>query len=164
MHSEPQEPGKKPQPAEKPQAELFRSPDAKVEGPMRGQKRPKVLLVEDNKGLAFEVNDMLTDEGYDVAVAGTFVEAIAKFNELKGELTCVITDMVFPTRDDSPWLNGPALVHYMKLKAPEIPVIAQSSEEKYLNEAKRMGADVTLNKTGLSELPGTIEGLLKKTD
>jgi CheY-like chemotaxis protein len=161
MHSESQKPEKKPQ------AELFRSPDAKLEGIMPSQRngRPKVLLVEDSNAVAYELMDMLKDEGYDITLARTFVEATAKFDRMKGELAMVITDMRFPTRDElSADLNGPTLVHYMKMKAPGVPIIAQSNSDEYLREAKQRGADLTVNKMKLSTLPLMMEGLLKKKE
>ena len=60
--------------------------------------KTKILIVEDESIIALHIQDMLKSKGFEVLVASTGQEAIAKTEELKPEL--VIMDIVLQSKID----------------------------------------------------------------
>ncbi len=93
-----------------------------------------ILIIDDEKNYLFILEDLLTDEGYQVFTAETAEQGLHIFQE--NELDVVITDMKMPGMD------GMSLLERVHMADPELPVImltAFGSVEKAV-EAMRKGA------------------------
>jgi two-component system response regulator MprA len=70
--------------------------DAAAESGARGT-RPRILLVEDDRGLRHSLRRLLQERGYDVDSAGDAFAAMDRFAEIKPDL--VIADLMLPRGD-----------------------------------------------------------------
>ena len=96
---------------------------------------PKILVVDDEEGIRQDLSSVLEDEGYEVATAGSGVEALA--NLAAERFDVVITDLKMPAPD------GMEILKRVKADYPGTVVVmitGQGSEEKAV-EAMRLGAD-----------------------
>jgi len=93
-----------------------------------------ILIIDDERNYLLILEDLLTDEGYQVFTADTAEQGLHIFQE--NELDVVITDMKMPGMD------GMSLLERVHMADPELPVImltAFGSVEKAV-EAMRKGA------------------------
>ena len=74
--------------------------------------RPYVLVVEDDEPIAQMVASILTDEGYDVDVAGNGLQALARIETRRYDL--ILSDLRMPE------LDGVGLYRELKRRQPEL--------------------------------------------
>jgi DNA-binding NtrC family response regulator len=83
------------------------------------KERLRILVVDDDLRMASTLADILTWEGYEVAVAGNGVEALKAAQRLSFD--CVISDIRMPDMD------GVALSHNLYAIQPDLPMILMSA-------------------------------------
>lgn len=122
---------------------------------MSGQR---VLLVEDEPGLAEAVGQALTEEGYIVDIAGTLAEATAKRAE--GDPKLVILDLRLPDGDGLDWLA--------EIRPDsDLPILLLTAKASVEDRVKGLdlGADDYVTKPfKLEELLARVRALLRRTD
>ena len=117
---------------------------------------PKILLVEDEKGLAEMYQDKFTEAGFEMILAFTAKQGIEKAKKEKPDI--ILLDILLPTE------NGISFLGKMR-KEPEIadiPVIALSNYDQPKTKAEAFGFGVKayLIKTGFT--PTTLLKEIKK--
>lgn len=100
----------------------------------------KILVVDDEEGARDLFNTILTDEGYDVALANGGEEALGLFKSNPFDL--VITDIKMPVMDGLQLLQE---IRKMGSKTDVIMVTAYGEVESYL-KAMSLGAAEYINK------------------
>ncbi len=100
----------------------------------------KILVVDDEEGARDLFNTILTDEGYDVALADGGEEALGLFKSNPFDL--VITDIKMPVMDGLQLLQE---IRKMGSKTDVIMVTAYGEVESYL-KAMSLGAAEYINK------------------
>jgi DNA-binding response OmpR family regulator len=100
----------------------------------------KILVVDDEEGARELFNTILTDEGYDVALAGSGEEALSLFKNQPFDL--VITDIKMPVMDGLQLLQE---IRKIGSKTDVIMVTAYGEVESYL-KAMSLGAAEYINK------------------
>jgi CheY-like chemotaxis protein len=100
----------------------------------------KVLVVDDNRSLLENLAEILRDEGWEVATAGTGAEALELVKHTKFEL--LVTDMRMPV------MSGAVLVHEIRRIDPDVPavVITAYTRESDLADARNEGVLAVLPK------------------
>ena len=100
----------------------------------------RLLIVDDDDEVRSYLSTLLESAGYSIVQASNGREAEARCQEMLPDL--VITDLVMPERE------GLETIHTICQRWPQLPVIAMSGafEGTFLELAKRMGADVVLQK------------------
>jgi two-component system response regulator AtoC len=98
--------------------------------------KPRILIVEDERGIQLALESLLRKAGYEIVLAGSGDEAIASFQNQVFDL--VITDLALgqgPT--------GLDVLHAIKASRPETPVvmITARGSEKIAVEAMKGGAE-----------------------
>jgi DNA-binding NtrC family response regulator len=117
-----------------------------------------ILVVEDDIQVSKLFEGILTRTGHSVVLMTNGTDAIAVFSQQPFDL--VITDIFMPEKD------GLEVIKAIKQQQPKMKVVAISGGGKmrapvYLNMAKKLGADRTLNKPfEMKELVATVEELL----
>jgi DNA-binding NtrC family response regulator len=100
----------------------------------------KILVVDDEEGARELFNTILTDEGYEVSLAGSGEEALALF---KGQpFNLVVTDIKMPVMDGLQLLQE---IRKTGSKTDVIMVTAYGEVESYL-KAMSLGAAEYINK------------------
>jgi two-component system, OmpR family, alkaline phosphatase synthesis response regulator PhoP len=118
----------------------------------------RILLVEDNRDLAFGLRNNLEIEGYEVATAETGSAALESFSQAAPDL--LILDLMLPE------LDGFRVLRTLRQKGHSTPVLVLTArgEESDKVRALRMGADDYVTKPfGLLELLARVEALLRRT-
>ena len=119
--------------------------------------KPKLLVVDDdvNQGILYEQE--LEDEGYDVDVANSGVQAIALLNSTQYDL--VVLDIGMPDMD------GLETLGRMLSMDNKLPVILNTAYPSYKDNFMSWAADAYVVKSSdLNELKGCIrESLAKKS-
>jgi len=100
----------------------------------------KILVVDDEEGARDLFNTILTDEGYDVSLAGGGEEALGLFKS--NPFNLVITDIKMPVMDGLQLLQE---IRKMGSKTDVIMVTAYGEVESYL-KAMSLGAAEYINK------------------
>lgn len=103
----------------------------------------RVLLVEDNDDVRNTVRLLLESSGYVVTEAASGDKALEMLDDGCSEFDVVLTDVVMPGK-----LQGPDLVHVIRGRRPDMPVVFMSG---YPHEANVHGNgirpnDISLNK------------------
>jgi DNA-binding response OmpR family regulator len=123
----------------------------------------RILVVEDNADLAFALTSTLETEGYEVHVAGTGPDAVARTEACRPDL--VILDVMLPGFDGFRVLRtlreggaGPAATG-----TPVLLLTARGAEEDKVR-GFRVGADDYVTKPfGAMELLARVDALLRRT-
>jgi DNA-binding response OmpR family regulator len=119
-----------------------------------------ILVVEDDLQVGKLFHDMLTRIGHHSVVVSNGNEATRLFSQQSFDL--VITDIFMPEKD------GLEVIRELKTANPSVKVIAISGGGKtrapiYLEMARKLGADQTLNKPfELKQLMRSVEDLLRE--
>ena len=79
------------------------------------ERSRRILVVDDNRAIRNVISKVLRLMGFDVALAGNGIEALAAFIESSFDL--VVTDLQMPTMD------GSKLAQFVKERSPNTPVI-----------------------------------------
>lgn len=107
--------------------------------------RPKVLVVDDERGIRFTFDMFLSDEGYDVTTAGDYAEAMERVSETDFDVIFVDLILEGPT--------GMEVLREARRKDPFCPVVmitGAPSDETDL-EAAGLGVFEYLPKPVLKE-------------
>ena len=118
----------------------------------------RVLVVEDNADLAFAVTTALQSEGFDVAVACTGPEAVARARERDADL--IILDLMLPGFD------GYRVIRTLRGDGIETPILVLTARGEEADKVKglRLGADDYVTKPfGAMELLARVEALLRRS-
>lgn len=121
------------------------------------EKKIKILIVDDNTVLLEMLNESLAEHGYDVICHADSENALKVYSDINPDI--VITDIVMPG------IDGIELLLNLRKVNPNINVIAMSGGNKghadtYLNMAKKLGANVILQKPfEMSELLSEVKKL-----
>jgi len=108
------------------------------------KSRPSILAIDDDPDMLATLRAMLEPAGFDVMVASTLVDAIAKVNIAAPD--CIVTDIYMPGGD------GYELILALRRYRIDAPVIAISGGAKSFQSndhfpiAKRLGAVATIAK------------------
>jgi DNA-binding response OmpR family regulator len=117
----------------------------------------RVLVIEDNRDLAFAVVNALESEGFDVAVAETGPEGVEKAQA--GATDVIILDLMLPGFD------GFRVLRTLRAGAVETPILVLTArgEEDDKVKAFRLGADDYVTKPfGAMELVARVEALSRR--
>ena len=118
--------------------------------------KTKILLIEDEVGMAEMYRERFSEEGFDMALAFTVEEALEKVKKEKPDF--IILDILLPTE------NGIQFLREMKKdkEIPEIPIVALSNydEPEIKKEAFKLGVKDYLIKTDF--IPKTLIKKIKK--
>jgi DNA-binding response OmpR family regulator len=118
----------------------------------------RILLIEDNRDLAFGLRNNLEIEGYEVETAEDGVAGLKAFAKANPDL--VILDLMLPE------LDGFRVLRSLRQEGHAIPVLVLTAKGEEADKVRvlRMGADDYVTKPfGLLELLARVEGLLRRT-
>jgi CheY-like chemotaxis protein len=115
----------------------------------------RILVADDDKSIQKVVSKFLGFMGFQVALAGNGIEALAAF--LENSFDLVLTDLQMPAMD------GLSLARHIKARSPNTPVIllSGSDRETVRKQAERAPVDSIIFKPfRLKELRSTVHGAL----
>lgn len=125
--------------------------------PSTGERKVRILLVEDEKKLARSLERQLTRLGYDVVLAFDGVEAHDKAQS--HELALIILDLNLPKK------SGFEVLEELRAQSYSTPVLILSARDKVEDRIKglQIGADDYLVKPfDFGELSARIEAILRR--
>ena len=112
-----------------------------------------ILVVDDEENIRFLYKEELTDEGYEVILAGNADEALEKIGQQRPDLITVDIKM--------PGMDGLEFLQKLKEEEKEIPVILCSAYGSYKQDFRVWASDAYVVKSAdLSELKGAIKDIL----
>ena len=117
---------------------------------------PRVLVVDDEEVIAEELAEYLQLKGYDVATAGSGLEALEVHRSRPADI--VITDLLMPEMD------GNELIRRLRRTDPDLPIMLVTGHTTFGDEKESVteGASVVLKKPiELSELLGTFSNMVR---
>jgi CheY-like chemotaxis protein len=115
----------------------------------------RILVADDDKSIQDVVSRLLEIMGFEVALAGNGIEALAVF--LGSSFDLVLTDLQMPAMD------GLSLARHIKERSPSTPVIllTGSDRETVRKKVERAPVDSVIFKPfGLKDLQRTVQGAL----
>lgn len=116
----------------------------------------KILVVDDDVHIQMLYREELTEEGYEVVVAGNGTEAMDMFEKEKPDL--VTLDIRLPDVD------GIYLLRQMKERRPKLPIIMSTAYD-YRNDFSVWASEAYIVKSSdLGELKSMIKNLLSKKE
>lgn len=118
----------------------------------------RILIVEDNKDLAFGLRSNLEIEGYEVATAATGMEGLQLAKSFLP--TLVILDLMLPEMD------GFEVLKAFRKHSTSTPVLILTARGEEVDKVRglRLGADDYVTKPfGLMELLARVEALLRRS-
>ncbi len=116
----------------------------------------KILVVDDDVHIQRLYREELTEEGYEVVVAGNGTEAMDMFEKENPDL--VTLDIRLPDVD------GIHLLRQMKERRPKLPIIMSTAYD-YRNDFSVWASEAYIVKSSdLSELKSMIRNLLSKKE
>ena len=118
----------------------------------------RVLLVEDNADLAFAVTTALQSEGFEVAVAGTGPDGVARARA--GDADLIILDLMLPGFD------GYRVIRTLREDGLTIPILVLTARGEEADKVRglRLGADDYVTKPfGAMELLARVDALLRRS-
>lgn len=127
----------------------------------RSAKGELILLVDDEASVREIMSDVLRSHGYSVVTAVDGAEALLIFQQRKGEIKAVVTDMMMPA------MNGVTLMQRLRKMNPELPIIATSGywASALPEEWEQTVADRFLMKPSSSnELVNTVRKVLEERE
>ncbi|MEX2615950.1 MAG: response regulator [Alphaproteobacteria bacterium] len=128
---------------------------------MTQNKRPLVLVIDDDAMVRDTISDILIEADYDVILAPNGEAGLYMFDERNPGL--VITDMIMPEKE------GVETIVELRRKNPNIPIIAisgggRSGHLDFLKIAKIYGATTVLSKPlDMDDLAGAVRKFLPNT-
>lgn len=123
--------------------------------PMRGEERPRVLIVDDDQHILGFLGLALEDEGYDVATAPNGAVALERVAERAPAL--IILDLWMPVMDGWRFLRA-----YRERAEPQAPVIALTAAQYDASRQTLTEADAFLTKPfSLDELIDLVRALAR---
>ncbi|MCH6591030.1 MAG: response regulator, partial [Proteobacteria bacterium] len=113
-------------------------------------------VVDDEEVIAEELAEYLQLKGYDVATAGSGLEALELYRSRPADI--VITDLLMPEMD------GNELIRRLRRTDPDLPIMLVTGHTTFGDEKESVteGASVVLKKPiVLSELLGTLSNMVR---
>ncbi len=117
----------------------------------------RILIIEDNKDLAFGLHSNLEMEGYEVRAVGTGTEGLQQAKLFVPDL--VVLDLMLPQMD------GFEVLETLRKDGLEMPVLILSARGEEVDKVRglRLGADDYMTKPfGLMELLARVEAILRR--
>ncbi len=117
----------------------------------------RILIIEDNRDLAFGLRSNLEIEGYEVRVANTGAEGLNQARTFVPDL--VILDLMLPQMD------GFEVLETLRDDGLDMPVLILSARGEEIDKVRglRLGADDYVTKPfGLMELLARVEAILRR--
>ena len=112
-----------------------------------------VLIIEDNKEIALQMEKYLVNNGYEVEIASSFYEATYKMNV---DMDVALLDINLPDKD------GQHLIERLKDKEIRVIVTTVKNDEDFIIAALDQGADDYLTKPfSLAILRARIDAVLR---
>ena len=112
-----------------------------------------ILIIEDNKEIALQMEKYLVNNGYEVEIASSFYEATYKMNV---DMDVALLDINLPDKD------GQYLIEKLKDKDIRIIVTTVKNDEDFIVKALDQGADDYLTKPfSLAILRARIDAVLR---
>ena len=130
---------------------------AEIPMPTRGRGET-VLVVDDEAAILQVTQSSLQANGYQVLTAREGARALAVFNEHRGSIRAVVTDIMMPVMD------GVALARALRQVAPSIPIIAATGLKNPPGERDRVAELRDLGVAHFLYKPFHTEDLLKILD
>lgn len=118
----------------------------------------RILIVEDNKDLAFGLRSNLEIEGYEVRTAATGTEGLRQAKVFEPDL--IVLDLMLPQMD------GFEVLKAIRDGGMEMPVLILTARGEEVDKVRglRLGADDYMTKPfGLMELLARVEAILRRT-
>ncbi|HEY6248934.1 MAG TPA: response regulator transcription factor [Candidatus Angelobacter sp.] len=118
----------------------------------------RILLIEDNRDLAFGLRNNLEIEGYEVETAETGKTGLEEFHRTNPDL--LILDLMLPE------LDGFRVLRSLRKEGHSTPILVLTAKGEEADKVRglRMGADDYVTKPfGLLELLARVEALLRRT-
>lgn len=117
---------------------------------MKPRKPKRVLVVDDDTSLREMLALELSDAGYQVVSAGSYLQALLLAS--RQDIDCALLDYQLPDGNGQDLLRAIALLH------PQVPIVMMSAARtpQRTTDALRAGADAFLDK------PVTLDTLLAK--
>lgn len=82
----------------------------------------KIMIVDSELYIAKMLSDFLIEEGFNTAIFKDPLLAIEEFNRYNNAYSCILTDLMLPG------ISGDELIHDIRLKDKNIPIILMSTE------------------------------------
>jgi len=114
----------------------------------------KILVAEDSTPIRKDVSMSLTDMGHEVLEAADGYEATVALQE--NDVDILLTDMQMPG------LYGDEVIRWVKTNKPSIKTILMSGHPRIKQYAAECGADVYIEKGGLTSWSEKISKALEK--
>lgn len=114
----------------------------------------KILVVDDDRHIQKLYKEELTEEGYEVLIAGNGEEAMELFDRENPDL--VTLDILMPD------IDGIKLLRSMKEKKPRLPIIMSTAYDYRDDFAVWVSEAYIVKSSDLLELKNTIKKLLSK--
>ena len=112
-----------------------------------------ILIIEDNKEIALQMEKYLVNKGYEVELASSFYEATYKINV---DIDVALLDINLPDK------NGKDLIERLKDKDIRVIVTTVKNDEDFIIESLDRGADDYLTKPfSLAILRARIDAVLR---
>lgn len=112
-----------------------------------------ILIIEDNKEIALQMEKYLLNNGYEVEIASSFYEASYKMNV---DMDAALLDINLPDKD------GQHLIERLKDKDIRVIVTTVKNDEDFIIESLDQGADDYLTKPfSLAILRARIDAVLR---
>ena len=118
----------------------------------------RVLVVEDNADLAFAVTTALQSEGFDVAVAGTGPDGVARARARDADI--IILDLMLPGFD------GYRVIRTLREEGITTPILVLTARGEEADKVRglRLGADDYVTKPfGAMEFLARVDALLRRS-
>jgi DNA-binding response OmpR family regulator len=118
----------------------------------------RILVVEDNADLAFAVTTALQSEGFDVVVASTGPDGVARARERDADL--IILDVMLPGYD------GYRVIRTLRDDGIRTPILVLTARGEEADKVRglRLGADDYVTKPfGAMELLARVDALLRRS-
>ncbi|MEE8606164.1 MAG: response regulator, partial [Nitrospiraceae bacterium] len=122
----------------------------------RSSGLPRVLVVDDEEVIAEELAEYLQLKGYDVATAGSGLEALEVHRSRPADV--VITDLFMPE------MNGNELIRRLRRTDPDLPIMVMTGHTTFGDEKETIteGASLVLKKPiSLRELSDTLSNMVR---
>ena len=119
----------------------------------------RILIIEDNKDLAFGLRSNLEIEGYEVRTAATGPEGVQQAKAFLPDL--VVLDLMLPQMD------GFAVLEAIRESKLQMPVLILTARGEEIDKVRglRLGADDYVTKPfGLMELLARVEAILRRSN
>jgi CheY-like chemotaxis protein len=128
------------------------TPDAKTESCPAGERRGRVLIVDDEALVRLSTADALSDEGFAVSEADSAEQALSLLEAGSG-FDCIVTDYLMPG------MNGVELAKLVGERFPRMPIVLLSGYA----ELDAFGSDLPYlaKPCPTATLVRTISGLLE---